>query len=149
MHDRCGVVTVRDRCFSNPSPAGQRSFVDAERTPGVTTCPHCERFMDSAPDACDRCGMKFWQPEGALGPTYSVVGYGVAAIVAMWVVAFGRPIWLVYRARSGSASSVGPFASFMTVAELAAVVLVIVWLWRAMRNTEAFPGGGDGIGADW
>jgi Domain of unknown function (DUF4328) len=115
----------------------------------VTTCPHCERLMNSAPDACDRYGMKSWQPVGALGPTYSVLGCGVAAIVAMWLVAFGRPVWLVYRARSDSVPSVGLFTSLMIIAELAAVVLVIVWLWRAMRNTEAFPGGGDGIGADW
>jgi hypothetical protein len=93
--------------------------------------------------------MWSWQPVGVLGPTYPVLGWGAAAIVAMWFVAFARPVWLVYRARSGSVSYVGPFTSAMIIAELAAIVLVIVWLWRAMRNTEAFPGGGDGMGADW
>jgi len=86
---------------------------------------------------------------GALGPTYPVLGCGAAAIVAMWLVAFVRPVWLVYRARSNHVSPVGLFTSVMIIVELAAVILVVVWLWRAMRNTEAFPGGGDGIGADW
>jgi hypothetical protein len=85
--------------------------------------------------------MKSWQPLGVLGPTYSVLGCGVAAIVAMWLVAFGRPVWLVYRARSDSVSSVGPFTSLMTITELAAVVLVIVWLWRACATPRHFLAG--------
>ena len=107
--------------------------------------------------------------EDALKPgsrTFHVRGFGVAAVVAVGVAVLAQAgdtalTWAIVVAtdrarRSGDLSAVFRLddllrsaGSLVALAEAAALAATIVWLWRARRNLDAFPGREPGLGAGW
>lgn len=131
------------------------------------TCATCDQSLPPDRHFCPTCGTPAGGPPVEPGArTRGVHGVGVAAIVAVIAVLVGDLAYVVSSlvggamaeeaARTGDVEllnraavldgllSVGYLAVFIT-----AGVLVIVWMWRARKNLEAFPGARQGMGAGW
>jgi Domain of unknown function (DUF4328) len=113
----------------------------------MAICPHCERPTDS--DPCPRCGSERAWSLSPLRRTYSV---GTLAVITVITVALSS----VTGAISLIADSLLPpqllnkvLALLASNVQLAAAILVIVWLWRTIKNIEAFPGRHTGMGPGW
>ncbi|MCG5437885.1 DUF4328 domain-containing protein [Micromonospora foliorum] len=123
--------------------------------------------MSPENDYCLRCFTPLGQPAVTPGlPTYRVRGIGLAANVAVGAtavlylaVALSSLVGMVLarRARAnddpdlliGAGIIVAVVALIMTVVHLTAAVLVIIWTWRARKNTDAFPGAEPAFGPGW
>ncbi|SNS90530.1 protein of unknown function [Asanoa hainanensis] len=98
--------------------------------------------------------------------TYRNRGVGVAAIVVVGLSALSIVIvtvlcWVIKISidRGGSAANLDTASTLERVAgvaaipysifQLAALVLTIVWLWRARKNLDAFPDAKPSLGAGW
>ncbi|WBC14062.1 DUF4328 domain-containing protein [Micromonospora sp. WMMA1998] len=131
---------------------------------------HCQTCGDVAspvdPD-CQRCGTPFGQPPVLPGvPTYPVRGLGTAAAVAVGAATVlylpGALFPLVGARMARAAAEQGDRDLLLgaAVAELllglpyllallTAAVLVIIWTWRARKNTDAFAGALPSLGPGW
>ncbi|MET7945762.1 DUF4328 domain-containing protein [Micromonospora sp. NPDC005324] len=130
-------------------------------------CQTCGDATSPEIDHCPRCFTPLGQPAVRPGlPTYRVRGIGLAANVAVGatavlylVVALSSLIGIVLARRAkanddpdllvGAGIIVAVVAMIMTVVHLAAAVLVIIWTWRARRNTDAFPGAEPAFRPGW
>ncbi|MFI7071344.1 DUF4328 domain-containing protein [Micromonospora sediminicola] len=131
---------------------------------------HCQTCGDVAspvdPD-CQHCGTPFGQPPVLPGvPTYPVRGLGTAAAVAVGAATVlylpGALFPLVGARMARTAAEQGDRDLLLgaAVAELllglpyllallTAAVLVIIWTWRARKNTDAFAGALPSLGPGW
>ncbi|MEW2144004.1 DUF4328 domain-containing protein [Micromonospora vinacea] len=116
---------------------------------------------------CPRCFTPLGQPAVTPGlPTYRVRGIGLAANVAVGAtavlylaVALSSLVGMVLARRAmanddpdlilGASITVAVVALVMTVVHLTAAVLVIIWTWRARKNTDAFPGAEPAFRPGW
>ncbi|MEU8288144.1 DUF4328 domain-containing protein [Micromonospora sp. NPDC048905] len=130
-------------------------------------CQTCGDTASSAFHECQRCHTPLGQPAVTPGlPTYSVRGIGLAARIAvgatavLYLLVALSPLlgWAMSRRAQADndpdlllgAAVVGVLAALpMVVAYLTAAVLVIIWTWRARKNTDAFPGALPTLGAGW
>ncbi|MET8119118.1 DUF4328 domain-containing protein [Micromonospora sp. NPDC005189] len=130
-------------------------------------CQTCGDATSPEHHECQRCYTPLGQPAITPGlPTYSVRGIGLAARIAVGatavlylVVALGPLVGLVMsrQARAdndpdlliGAVVIEALLALPMVAAYLTAAVLVIIWTWRARKNTDAFPGALPTLGAGW
>ncbi|MEH0843436.1 DUF4328 domain-containing protein [Micromonospora sp. CPCC 205711] len=131
---------------------------------------HCQTCGDAASpgtDTCPRCRTPYGQPAVTPGlPTYAVRGPGLAAAVAVGLTAVAylvlalAPVLalpLVERAAAdrdgdlllGAAVLEGVLALVFLLVQIVAGVLVIIWTWRARKNTDAFPGALPSLGVGW
>ncbi|MEV4820379.1 DUF4328 domain-containing protein [Micromonospora sp. NPDC049274] len=130
-------------------------------------CQTCGDATSTEHNDCQRCYTPLGQPAVTPGlPTYRVRGIGLAANVAVgatavfYLVVSLSPLIGIVMARQamanddtdlllGAAVVGGLLALPMVVAHLTAAVLVIIWTWRARKNTDAFPGALPTLGAGW
>lgn len=131
-------------------------------------CHTCDRQLRPQEPACGRCGTPPGQPAVSPGArTYPLVGVGTAASVLVGVTSAGylatylvAPLISASLARSAAETLDIDrlqladelqlyFLPVLVVLFLAAGTLVIIWLWRARRNLDAFPGASPGMRAGW
>ncbi|WP_433117813.1 DUF4328 domain-containing protein [Micromonospora sp. CA-246542] len=130
-------------------------------------CQTCGDATSSEHNECPRCYTPLGQPAVTPGlATYRVRGIGLAASVAvgatavLYLVVALSPLIGMALARRAMADDdpdlllgavlVEVVAGLaMTVVYLTAAVLVIIWTWRARKNTDAFPGALPTLGAGW
>jgi hypothetical protein len=130
-------------------------------------CQTCGDAPSPEHNECPRCHTPLGQPAVTPGlPTYRVRGIGLAANVAVGatavlylVVALSPVIGMMLARRAmadddpdlllGAVIIEVVAALAMTVVYLTAAVLVIIWTWRARKNTDAFPGALPTLGAGW
>lgn len=131
------------------------------------TCQTCGHQVD--PDrACDRCGTPAGQPPvWPTVPTRTVAGVGTVACVLIALVALANVVTgvidpLISRDLAQVAMETEA-AELLVVAKLlswaltllaaplivAAIVVFLVWMWRAHKNLYAFPGVTPRMGAGW
>ncbi|MEU7756120.1 DUF4328 domain-containing protein [Micromonospora sp. NPDC049171] len=130
-------------------------------------CQTCGDTTSSAHHECQRCHTPLGQPAVTPGlPTYSVRGIGLAARIAvgatavLYLLVALSPLLGLAMARRAHADAdpdllLGAVVIELLVvlpmvaAYLTAAVLVIIWTWRARKNTDAFPGALPTLGAGW
>ncbi|MEO3770261.1 DUF4328 domain-containing protein [Micromonospora sp. B9E7] len=130
-------------------------------------CQTCGDATSPEHHECQRCYTPLGQPAVTPGlPTYRVRGIGLAANVAvgatavLYLVVALYPLIGMVMARRAMANDdpdllvsaliiSAVVALIMTVAQLTAAVLVIIWTWRARKNTDAFPGAEPAFGPGW
>ncbi|WP_328423637.1 DUF4328 domain-containing protein [Micromonospora sp. NBC_00389] len=130
-------------------------------------CQTCGDPRSPEHNDCPRCHTPLGQPAVTPGlATYRVRGIGLAAAIAVGATAVLflavalSPLLGMAMARQARADGdpdlllgaliVTVVAALpMAVAYLAAAVLVIIWTWRARKNTDAFPGALPTLGAGW
>ncbi|GLZ57500.1 hypothetical protein Misp05_10760 [Micromonospora sp. NBRC 107095] len=130
-------------------------------------CQTCGDAMSPDNQYCPRCFTPLGQPAVTPGlPTYRVRGIGLAAIVAVGATAvlylavvLSSLIGMAMARRAMASENpdllrlaaiiVAVIALIMTVVHLTAAVLVIIWTWRARKNTDAFPGAEPAFGPGW
>ncbi|CCH16104.1 DUF4328 domain-containing protein [Micromonospora lupini] len=130
-------------------------------------CQTCGDATSTEHNDCQRYYTPLGQPAVTPGlPTYRVRGIGLAATIAVgatavfYVVVSLSPLIGIVMTRQamanddadlllGAAVVGGLLALPMVVAHLTAAVLVIIWTWRARKNTDAFPGALPTLGAGW
>lgn len=120
-------------------------------------CPYCSAQTDPTLIHCEHCGLDRQAP--LLWPdtkVYAVRGIGLAAVVAVAVsslvtlLSAATGIFISDEVRKAvAASDAGLLATAQQVELIAlivdlaftavAAVLVIIWLWRARKNLDAFP----------
>ncbi|MCO1598736.1 DUF4328 domain-containing protein [Micromonospora sp. RHAY321] len=130
-------------------------------------CQTCGDPTSPEHNDCPRCHTPLGQPAVTPGlPTYSVRGIGLAASIAVGatavlflVMALAPLLGMVMGQQAladrdpdlllGALIVTVVVALPMVVAYLIAAVLVIIWTWRARKNTDAFPGALPSLGAGW
>ncbi|MEU0547371.1 DUF4328 domain-containing protein [Micromonospora sp. NPDC005979] len=130
-------------------------------------CQTCGDATSSEHNECPRCYTPLGQPAVTPGlATYRVRGIGLAASVAvgatavLYLVVALSPLIGMALARRAMADDDPDLllgvviinvlvALIMAVVYLTAAVLVIIWTWRARKNTDAFPGALPTLGAGW
>lgn len=130
-------------------------------------CSTCDSDIPAGQSLCPRCGTAAGAP--AVWPTartYSVWGLGIAVaiVVALAVLAaIGLRLWpLAGHAMARlaldrndpellnvAAGLEAVLAIAFLVPVLATTVLLIIWMWRARKNLDAFPNAEQGMGAGW
>lgn len=136
-------------------------------TEALMHCQTCGGATSPEHNECQRCYTPLGQPAVTPGlPTYRVRGIGLAARIAVGMtavlylaVALSPLIGMVLARRAmanddpnlllGALIIAAVVALTMTVAHLTAAVLVIIWTWRARKNTDAFPGALPTLGPGW
>ncbi|MEU1241504.1 DUF4328 domain-containing protein [Micromonospora parva] len=130
-------------------------------------CQTCGDAISPEHDECQRCYTPVGQAAITPGlPTYRVRGIGLAARIAvgatavLYLVVALFPLVGMALARQAKVDNdpellvavliMQVVSSLpMVVAYLTAAVLVIIWMWRARKNTDAFPGALPTLGAGW
>jgi hypothetical protein len=116
----------------------------------VTACPHCERATPADSAECARCGYALAWPPSPLPRTYAVGTLAIITTAAVALTAVGRVVWLLLSTYLDDRSATAALGALvLSPLQGLAGVLVIVWLWRTMKNIEAFPGRHDGMKAGW
>ncbi|NJC14609.1 hypothetical protein F4558_004435 [Micromonospora profundi] len=130
-------------------------------------CQTCGDATSPEHNDCQRCNTPLGQP--AVWPavaTYRVRGIGLAACIAVGVAvvlslvtALDPIVGLLMTRRAQNADDADLLVDALSVQALlsqpsvvvfpAAAVLVIVWMWRARKNIDAFPGALPTLGAGW
>ncbi|MEV4479252.1 DUF4328 domain-containing protein [Micromonospora coxensis] len=130
-------------------------------------CQTCGDAPSPGTDTCPRCRTPYGHPGVSPGlPTYPVRGIGLAAAVA---VGFAAVVYLTVALAPvlalplaeqaaadrdadlllGAAVLEGILSLVFFLVQIAAGVLVIIWTWRARKNTDAFPGALPSLGVGW
>ncbi|MBY8872142.1 DUF4328 domain-containing protein [Micromonospora sp. PLK6-60] len=130
-------------------------------------CRTCGDTLSPVAPECPRCnGPQDRRPVLPGLPTYRVRGIGLAASIAVGATAVIfllmalLPVlgWnLAERAAAERRAELllGPLLAdlagslLFVLAYLTAAVLVIIWTWRARKNTDAFPGARPSLGPGW
>ncbi|MBV1849596.1 DUF4328 domain-containing protein [Catellatospora tritici] len=130
-------------------------------------CPHCGADNEPSYLRCRACLSNRDQPITLLGVrTYHLRGLGYAVVAALAVYVAGRLLLavalplvgrsLVEQAAAGGATARDALHRLELVGNLVAewllalpAVLVIMWLWRARKNVDAFPETQVSDGAGW
>ncbi|MGW3893146.1 DUF4328 domain-containing protein [Micromonospora chokoriensis] len=130
-------------------------------------CQTCGDATSPEHNDCQRCYTPLGQPAVTPGlPTYRVRGIGLAARVAvgatavLYLAVALSPLIGMVLGRQAMANDdpdlllgaviIGAVAALaMTVVHLTAAVLVIIWTWRARKNTDTFPGALPTLGSGW
>ncbi|MFG3600712.1 DUF4328 domain-containing protein [Micromonospora chersina] len=127
---------------------------------------HCQTCGadSSTVGACPRCGVSPDRPPLSPGmPTLAVHGIGLAAAIGVGLTALLytlvalAPVLRVLLTPPGGdpgrqpapLAAEGLLSLAYVVVFLATAVLVMVWMFRARKNTDAFPGGRKVLAAHW
>ncbi|MEV0805144.1 DUF4328 domain-containing protein [Micromonospora sp. NPDC050200] len=130
-------------------------------------CQTCGDATSPSFNECQNCHTPLGQPAVTPGlETFAVRGIGLAASIAVgataafYLLAALSPVYgrvLAEHAADdrdadvllGAAVLEGLLALPFAAAYLTAGILVIIWTWRARKNTDAFPGALPSLGAGW
>ncbi|NES26762.1 DUF4328 domain-containing protein [Micromonospora terminaliae] len=127
---------------------------------------HCQTCGadSSTAGACPRCGVSPDRPALSPGmPTFAVQGIGLAASFTVGLtallytlVALAPALRVLLAPPDGDPgrqpaplAAEGLLSLAYVVVFLTAAVLVMVWMFRARKNTDAFPGGRKVLAAHW
>lgn len=133
-----------------------------EANAAMRMCEQCERLTPASSLACQRCYRSPDTPPTWYGSrTYSVKAWGIAAAVAIAIATAGglaaglfAPVVGVSMAEDGAVRDTAYAVYFLLqlgapLLLLPAGALTIVWMWRAAKNLEAFPGQLGDLSAGW
>ncbi|MFI7607194.1 DUF4328 domain-containing protein [Micromonospora sp. NPDC049366] len=133
----------------------------------IMRCQTCGDATSPTADDCQSCHTPVGQPAVTPGlPTYPVRGLGLAASIAVgattvfFLLQYLFPVYARGLIEQAAADRDADRLFAVVLAEVAlsvpfsiailtAGVLVIIWTWRARKNTDAFPGALPATGAGW